>query len=52
MATYEGVGDALEEHHNTSPACAIVTLNSSLYLHYFAHLINKTSPVFSYTHVP
>ena len=41
IATYEGVGDALEEHHNTSPDCTIVTLNSSLYLDYFAHLINQ-----------
>ena len=40
-ATYEGVDDALEKHHNTSPACAIVTLNSSLYLDYFAHLIKQ-----------
>ena len=34
-----GIGDALEKHHNTSPDCAIVTLNSLLYLDYFAHLI-------------
>ena len=29
-ATYEGVGDALEERHNTSPDCAII------YFDYFA----------------
>ena len=37
-----GVGDALEKHHNISPDCAILTLNSSLYLDYFAHLIKQT----------
>ena len=35
------VGDALEKHHNTSRDCAIITLNSSLYLGYFAHLIKQ-----------
>ena len=38
---YEGVGDALEKHHNTSPDCSIVTLNSSLYLDYFAIFIKQ-----------
>ena len=36
-----GVGDAPEKHHNTSPDCAIVTMNSSLYFDYFAHLIKQ-----------
>ena len=36
-----GVGDAPEKHHHTSPDCTIVTLNSSLYLDYFAHLIKQ-----------
>ena len=36
-----GVGDALEKHHNTSTDCAIVTLNSSLYLDYFAHFLKQ-----------
>ena len=41
-ATYEGVGDAIQKHHNTSPDCTIITLNSSLYLDYCAILIKKT----------
>ena len=47
-----GVGEALEKHHNTSPDCAIVNFNSSLYLDNFAHLLSKTSPDVSYAHVP
>ena len=36
-----GVGDTLEKHQNTSPDCAIVIVNSSLYLDYFSILIQQ-----------
>ena len=52
-SVHMGVGNAIEKHHYTSPDCAIITLNSSLYyLDYFAILIKQISPDVCHTHVP
>ena len=51
-ATYEGVDDTIQKHHNTSPDCTIVTLNSSLYLDYFAIVIKQISTDVCHRHVP